>query len=73
MLGPEAPQQLDVALAPVPEVEVLAHHHETGPELVDQDLLDELLRRLVGPGLVEGHDQGAVDPALGQELELLLE
>ena len=73
VLGAEAAQQLDVALAPVPEVEVLAHHHEAGPELVDQDLLDELLGRLVGPDLVEGHHQGAPDPALGQKLELLLE
>ncbi len=42
-------QQGDVALPPVTEMEVLAHHDEAGPQSVDQHLLDEILGGLVGP------------------------
>ena len=42
-------------------------------ELVDQHLVDEVLGRLVGPLLVEGDHHGAVDAAVGQQLELLVE
>src|SRR5918996_899355 len=45
-LGAQLAQQRHVAGAPVPEVEVLAHHHVPGVEAVDQDLLDEVLGRL---------------------------
>jgi len=44
-----------------------------GVEAVDQDLLDEVLGRLLAPGLVEGDHQAVVDPGVGEELELLLE
>ena len=71
--GPQLAQERDVALAPVPEVEVLAHHDQARPELVDQDLLDEVFGRLVRPLLVEGDHQRAVDAAVGQQLELLVE
>ena len=66
-------QQRHVAFAAVAEMEVLPHHHQPGAEGLDQDLDDEVLGRLVGPGLVEGHDDGAVEPGGGEELELLLE
>ena len=52
---PRAPvKQGHVPLAAVAEVEVLPHHHQPGPEGVDQHLLDEVLGRLVGPSPVEG-------------------
>ena len=35
--------------------------------------LHEVLGRLLGPGLVEGHHERAVDAAVGQQLELLLQ
>ena len=69
----EAAEELDVAPAAVPEVEVLAHDDQAGRQLVDEHLLDEVLGRLLGPGQVEGDDHGAVDAAVGQQLELLLE
>jgi hypothetical protein len=57
----------------MPEVEVLAHHHQACPQPVDQLLLYEVLGRLLGPGQVEGDDHGPVDAAGRQELELLLQ
>ena len=56
----EPGQEGHVPLAPVAEVEVLPHHHQTGLELVHQYFLDEVLGRLVGPGPVELDDQGAI-------------
>src|SRR5690606_26722466 len=66
-------QQVDVAAAAVPEVEVLADDDDPGVEAVDQHLADEVLGRLAAAGLVEGDDQAVVDPRLGQQLELLVE
>jgi hypothetical protein len=57
----------------VAEVEVLAHHDQAGAQRADQHLLDEVLGSLVGPLAVEGDHQGAVDAAVGQQLQLLLE
>ncbi len=73
VLGAQAAQQLDVAAAAVPEVEVLPHHDEAGRQLVDEDLLHEVLGRLLGPGQVEGDDDRAIDAAVGQQLQLLLQ
>jgi len=69
----ELGQQGHVPLAPVPEVEVLPHHHQPGVERVDQELLHEILGRLVGPLVVEGHHHRPLDAAVGQQLEFLLE
>ena len=73
VLGPEPAQELDVAPAAVPEVEVLPHHDQARLQLLDQHLLHEVLGRLVRPRLVEGHHHRPVDAALGQQLELLLQ
>ena len=73
VVAAEVAQELDVAPPAVAEVEVLADDDEAGRQLVDQHLLDEVLGRLLGPGQVERNDHGAVDAALGQQLQLLLE
>src|SRR3974390_2507355 len=67
-----APQRLAVAAPPVAEVEALPHDDQARRQLVHEHLLHEVLGRLGGARLVEVHDQGAVDAALGQQLELLL-
>ena len=66
-------EQGHVPLAAVAEVEVLPHHHQPGPEAVDEYRAHELLGRLVGPLLVEGDDDGPVHPGRGQQFELLVE
>ena len=72
-VAPSRRSSADVAPPAVAEVEVLADHDQPGRELVDEDLFDEVLGRLLGAALVEGNHQGAVDAAVGQQLELLFE
>ena len=55
-------QEVDVALGLVAEAEVLPHPHLGGGELADQDLVDELLRRLGGEGAVERDHHELLDP-----------
>ena len=51
-------EQLDVALRPVAEAEVLPHRDLDRAELPDEHVVDELLRRLGGEGAVErDHDE----------------
>ena len=59
--APMRREQRDVAPTLVAEVEVVAHHHGPGPQRRDQHLVDEVLGRLLRPGLVEVDDQRAVD------------
>jgi hypothetical protein len=72
-VGAHRPQQLDVALASVAEVEVVADDHGPGAEATDEHLGDELLGRLERAGLVEVHDERVVDPGGLEQLELLVE
>ena len=65
-------QELDVSPTSVTEVEVLPDHDHLGPEAVDQDLADEVLRRLLGTLLVEADDEEQVETGGLQQFQLLL-
>src|SRR5579859_4374332 len=62
-----------VALSPVPEMEVVANDHGLGLHAADQQLGDEVLRRLLGPLPVEMDHQCVVHPCRSEQLELLVE
>ncbi len=53
----------DPALA---EMEVVADRDTADAEPLDQIMVNKILRRGSGPGLVEGHDDGAGKPGSGQ-------
>ena len=65
------PQEVHVAMALMPEVEVLPHHDQSGANAVHEDEAHELLCRLLSPHLVKGHHHGQIYPGGGQLLQLL--
>ena len=73
VLRAQPAEQIDIAAPGVTEVEVLPDHDQSREQFVDEHLLDEVLSRLLGADFVEGHHEGPVDAALGQQLELLLQ
>ena len=73
VLAAEAAQELDVAPPAVAEVEVLADDDQAGGQLVDEHLLDEVPRPTHRPGSGRRNDHRAIDAAVGQQLQLLLE
>ena len=69
--GASAHQQArrsDPALA---EMEVVADRDAADAEPLDQIMVNEILRRGAGAGLVEGHHHGAVKPGPGQQPQLV--
>src|SRR6478735_12123197 len=57
----------DPALA---EMKVVTDRNSADAEALDQIMVNEILRRGAGPGLVEGHHDGAVQPGPGQQPQL---
>ena len=73
-LGAHALQQRDVAVAPVPEVEVGADDHEARAEHAREHLAHEVFRGLLAARLVEREHEALVDRAgRFEQLELLVE
>ena len=66
-------QQRDVAARLVAEAEVLPHADALRAEPVEQDVVDELLRRLGGEGPVERDHHELADAEPGDQLGLDLE
>src|SRR5690606_14682831 len=64
-------QRVDVARALRAEAEVVAHQQEAGPQPLDDDLVDERLRREPRERLVEAGDADPVDAAGRQRIELV--
>ena len=60
-------RRADAALA---EMKVVADRDAADPEPLDQIMVNEILRRGPGPGLVEGHHHGAGKPGSGQQPQL---
>ncbi len=60
-LGAHLLEQADVAVAPVPEVEVGADDDEAGTEPPDEHVAHEVLGRLLAAGLVEGEHARRVE------------
>ncbi len=60
-------RRADPALA---EMEVVADRDTADAEPPDQIMVNEILRRGAGPGLVEGHHHGAGEPGSGQKPQL---
>jgi len=56
-------RRADPALA---EMKVVADRDAADPKPLDQVMVNEILRRGPGPGLVEGHDDGAREPGSSQ-------
>ncbi len=65
-------KQSHIAGPGLPEMEIGPHHHGPGLQPVDHHPGHELLGRLLGRRLVEGHDHNRVDPARLEQIELLL-
>jgi hypothetical protein len=51
-------------------MKVIADRDAADPEPLDQVMVNEILRRGSGPGLVEGHDDGAREPGSRQQPQL---
>jgi len=60
-------RRADPALA---EMKVVADRDAADPEPLDQVMVNEILRRGPGPGLVEGHHDRAREPGSGQQPQL---
>ena len=60
-------RRADPALA---EMKVVADRDAADSEPLDQVMVNEILRRGAGAGLVEGHDHGAGEPGSGQQPQL---
>src|SRR5690606_28337633 len=65
-------EQRDIALAPVSEAEVGPDADRPRMERLDQHPLDEVLRRELAEGAVEGEHYGGGQAASREELELLV-
>ena len=65
----QAGQDGDVPGGPVPEPEVLSHHHGGRAETVDEDQADELLGTQRGEFLGEGQHAHGVGAPLPQECD----
>ncbi len=61
-------RRADPALA---EMKVVADGNPADAEALDQVMVNEILRRGSGAGLVEGHHHGAVEPGPGQQPQLV--
>ena len=72
-LGAHALEEGDVALAVVPEMEVVAHHYCSGVEAADQDLGDEVVCPFGRPLGVEVHHERELSPAILEQREFLVE
>src|SRR5713101_10031093 len=68
--GGLADQQAGRADPALAEMKVVADRDAADPEPLDQVMVNEILRRGPGPGLVEGHDDGAGEPGSGQQAQL---
>ena len=67
-LADEQARGADPALA---EMEVVADRDPADAEPLDQVMVNEVLRRGSGAGLVEGHHHGAGKPGCGQQPQLV--
>src|SRR5215213_124836 len=67
---PLADQQARRADAALAEMKVVADRDATDAEALDQIMVNEILRRGSGAGLVEGHHHGTIQPGPGQQPQL---
>ena len=66
-----ADQQARRADSPFAEMEVVADRDAADAEPGDQIMVNEILRRGAGAGLVEGHDDGTGEARAGQQPQLV--
>ena len=69
--GPSLTKQARRAGAALAEMKVVADRNAADAEALDQVMVNEILRRGSGAGLVEGHHHGAVQPGPGQQPQLV--
>ena len=67
-LADQQARRADAALA---EMKVVADGNPADAQPLDQVMVNEILRRGAGAGLVEGHDHGAGQPRRGQQPQLV--
>ena len=67
-LADQQARRADAALA---EMKVVADRNAADAEPLDQVMVNEILRRGAGAGLVEGHHHGAGEPGPGQQPQLV--
>src|SRR6185295_19633555 len=53
------------------EMKIVTNRNSADAEALDQVMVNEILRRGAGAGLVEGHHHGAGEPGPGQKPELV--
>jgi hypothetical protein len=68
---PLADQEARRADPPFAEMKVVADRNSADSEALNQVMVNEILRRSAGPGLVEGHHHGAGEPGPGQQSQLV--